>query len=150
MTRWLVLAALALALAAPQAASAEKFIAIGVGHTVCEFTAVKDPHFPLLHAVYDYYGETECDRPVEQTGHAFIPNSPLVGEVCSGFRTHCYSGDVWVTTGGVRYSDPLEYHVTVRAPEGQGWIGAPTECSGVGTDNLKCVFKSDLLGPYVK
>jgi hypothetical protein len=35
----------------------------------------------------------------------------------------------------------MELHLSLRAPEGQGWLGSPRWCTGVGTDNLQCVFK---------
>ena len=128
-------------LAAPApAAHAGTFIAYGEGLTRCTIDVDKDANLPALHAQYDWTGETTCDRPLQQTGQAFFAGE--VGWLCSGVTTHCSSGDVaWYP--GRRISEPMEYHVTLRAPAGQGWIGAPTYCSGVGTDNLRCVFKDN-------
>ncbi len=132
------LAALGLALAAPQAAPAATFVAFGEGLTRCTITAEK--HEDLLHRdEYKWSGETTCDRPLEQTAQASFhgATSPL----CSGVTTYCSSATGWTYFGQPYLQEPMEYRVTLRAPLGQGWIGAPTYCSGVGTDNLKCVFK---------
>jgi hypothetical protein len=132
--------AAALAGAFTQTASATTFVAYGEGLTRCTIEITKDPNYLALHPLYDWGGETSCDRPLEQTGQAFFGGE--VGTLCSGVRTTCSSGDVQWRPGRT-ISTPVEYRVTLRAPLGQGWLGAPTYCSGVGTDNLSCVFKEN-------
>jgi hypothetical protein len=141
----LLAAALALTAASHAHASAETtFIAYGTGITRCEIKVFKDRLAPyLVRDVYTYHGKTVCDVPVQQTGHAFVPHEyPFDGGVCSGFRMDCYSGEVGAESDEPKV-EPMEYHVTLRAPKDQGWLGAPRFCTGVGTDNLKCVFKAN-------
>lgn len=71
------------------------------------------------------------------------PGDPgdLVGELCNADSTDCYSGGSQYDRG--EYDAPMRYTIHLTAPLGQGWIGAPLNCSGVGTDNLKCTFTVD-------
>ena len=133
------LAALVLSAAAP--ASAEVFVAYGTGVTVCQIRVHHEDNFGFTQRAF---GVTDCNEPVEQTGHAVM--NGMNAPACGGVIKHCYSGVP--EEGGVTYrwedgvwTGPLRYHVDLQAPSGQGWIGAPTTCSGVGTDNLHCVFE---------
>ena len=119
------------------------FLAYGEGVTHCRFTLRKrtTPWVPDWGSGTKYAGETHCSAPVEQTARATIAadaDSPaLDGGLCSGFRTACES--LGHEQGDYNIS-PLKYRITLRAPLGQGWVGDPTSCSGVGTDNLTCEF----------
>ena len=132
---------------APSAAHAQAsagitqaFVAYGTGVTACEITLKKRTGQDLttLDINTEFLGTTDCTSPVDQTGHATV--GALDGGVCSGVRTLCSSGrtvdDSWNT-------DPIVYRVSLRAPAGQGWLGAPTFCTGVGTDNLRCEFTAN-------
>ncbi len=142
-------AALALLAAAPPAAALTNvFVAYGEGTTRCTITVSKYvDHGSIWTGGTErmkFYGATECDVPLEQTGHASVPGDaewPAVdGGLCSGFRTSCRSGVDRVPQAN---DPPATYRISLRAPLGQGWVGVPTDCSGVGTDNLKCEFGID-------
>jgi hypothetical protein len=136
---------LALLATAPASAATAVFAAYGTGTTTCRVTVTKEEGRNLWtggeHAT-NYHGNTDCDRAIQQTGQAWVPNSPLMGELCSGVRASCHSGeDLW---GGVEtWRDPTHYRVNLIAPHGQGWLAVPEGCSGVGSDNVTCVFTSD-------
>lgn len=139
----------ALSLVAAASAPAETFIAYGTGLTRCDINLTKGTRGPLL-PQWHYYGKTDCTVPIAQTGLAVIPGSAS-GSLCSAFATHCFSGDPPENDGygwmeGFPPSETLHYYVTLRAPNGQGWLGAPFFCTGVGTDNLQCDFTSTVGG----
>ena len=46
------------------------------------------------------------------------------------------------------WPQPAKTRVKLIAPLGQGWVGAPTHCSGVGTDNLTCEFEAYVATPW--
>ena len=136
------LALAALATAAP--AHAEVFVAYGEGLTNCRIETVRYSYSGLTTGgenYQSYLGETDCSVPVEQTVHATVAASGgqpgLDGGVCAAVTTRCVSGeeDIYDDNGA-----PMVLQVSLRAPRGQGWLGAPTNCSGVGTDNLRCEF----------
>jgi len=145
----LVATIVALLLVASAPASAETFIAYGTGLTRCDINLAKSQRGPLL-PQWHYYGKTDCTVPITQTGEAILPGAAY-GGMCSTFATHCFSGDPPENDGygwieGFAPSSTLHYYVTLRAPDGQGWLGAPLFCSGVGTDNLQCDFTSTVGG----
>ena len=126
----------------PVGGVAAAFVAYGEGATVCHFTVGKRTSSTAYLGVGTHYkGETECTGPVEQTGHATVPatsTAPLLdGGLCSGYRTTCTSDGFRM---GAFNTNPVTYRVTLRAPYGQGWVGAPTSCQGVGTDILRCEY----------
>jgi hypothetical protein len=143
--------ALALAAAAPSAHGATAvFAAYGEGLTYCKITISKshDEGFTTGGVgKTDFYGRTECSVPVAQTGQATVPadaNDPsLSGAFCSGTVATCFSG---ANVREVSNSSAMTYTLSLRAPLGQGWVGAPTNCSGVGTDNLRCAFSINGVG----
>ena len=144
----LATAAAALAPATAEAATAA-FVAYGEGSTICTIEVHKYSDDGSIWTDGEdqtiFHGKTDCNVPVEQTGHAFVPvddrGPSLDGGLCSGIRTDCFSGDDGWGVGWMVYNDqPVTYRVSLRAPLGQGWLGAPTHCTGVGTDNLKCEF----------
>ena len=150
--RTLIAAAFALValLATASQASAAVFVAYGEGLTRCtiQVEKVMDGGFLVYNngfghqEDYEWWGETTCDRPLEQTAQASLAD--LVSPMCSGIRTTCSSGgEVRFEYTPERRSEPTEYRITLRAPRGQGWIGAPTDCMGVGTDNLQCVLTAE-------
>lgn len=143
-----LLAAAAVALLAPAPASALQnkitLVAYGEGTTTCVVTAnTAHRMFWGGEQRYDFLGRTECSVPVEQSGQAWLAGAlPEYGPLCSGFRTTCSSSG-WVQ--GEEYAqgvDGVRYRVHLIAPHGQGWLAAPDNCSGVGSDNLTCTFTS--------
>ena len=147
--RCALLLAVALLVAAPPAARAgtEVFVAYGTGVTACQITIGKSQEGPLDGPDQtEFYGRTDCTEPVQQTGRAMVPAgigdpAALDGGLCSSFSTDCYSGGFQYDNGP--YDEPMQYTISLVAPLGQGWIGAPTNCSGIGTDNLRCTFTVD-------
>src|SRR5687768_2960039 len=146
-----LLAAATVALLAPAPASALQhkipIVAYGEGTTTCIVT-VNSVHRLLYGGEqrYDFHGRTECDAAVEQSGQAWLnhrtPSLVVTAPLCSGFRAACESrGSAQGEDYAIR-TGPASYRVTLRAPLGQGWVTAPTDCSGVGTDNLTCTFDS--------
>lgn len=140
-------AALALfAAPAAQAGSIEVLTAHGEGTTTCTISVYHSVWptfiFPLGSGnEHEFGGNTSCDVPVQQTGEATLPHEtgPTASAgLCSGFVKQCRSE---TTVWDSEYSDPVSYYVTLIAPRGQGWVAAPDECSGGGTDNLKCTFQ---------
>ena len=135
-----VLAAASLGAAAP-AAQAEFFIAYGTGLTNCSVTMKYE--YVLLAPWWRAKASVDCDKPVEMTAHAY-GNEYFSFEPCSGFRDRCASSEPpegeagWSEGPGL---NGLVYDVTLRAPVGQGWLGAPDYCTGIGTDNLRCRFE---------
>jgi hypothetical protein len=146
----LLTAMLALAVGGAPPAAAATFVAYGEGLTRCTIQAEKvaDGGFLMLNSApplshyenYEWWGETTCDRPLQQTAQASLREQ--VSPMCSGVVADCSSGGegFWPAQA---VQEPMEYRVTLRAPANQGWLGAPTDCTGVGTDNLKCVFRID-------
>jgi hypothetical protein len=141
------LLAVAVAAVAAAPAQAEVFVAYGEGVTLCTIDVLHSSHGGNIwtggEPEMSFHGEVACNEPVEQTGHAWVPadlNWPAYdGGFCAGFTTRCYSGQEDIRT---QNSMPMTYELTLRAPLGQGWLGAPRNCTGVGTDNLRCVFKT--------
>jgi hypothetical protein len=134
-----------LATAAPAHADTEVFVAYGEGSATCTITVKKRGMPPGMGGVREttFEGSTKCSQPVEQTGHAIVPAGPsdpydLDGGLCTGVQATCVSGGHQRDEGS--WSADMEYHVTLRAPLGQGWVGAPSHCSGVGTDYLDCTY----------
>jgi hypothetical protein len=138
----------AAALVPAQPAAAEVFVAYGNGLTVCEIR-VEQHVLNVFGFTMRAFGTTDCNTPVDQTSEATMGGN-FDAPPCSGVTRHCYSGMPGEHEGFTSYYasgpwyGPLRYTVALRAPDGQGWLGAPTGCSGVGTDNLKCVFSVDL------
>ena len=129
----------------PATAVQEVFVAYGTGATTCQITVAKKTGW-LYATDLDAYGTmikgvTDCSSPVAQTGHATVPASGSIpaidGGLCSTTSAVCTSAR---TLGSYMNPQPVTYRMSLRAPLGQGWIGAPTNCSGVGTDNLSCTF----------
>ena len=115
-----------------------QLVAYGEGVTVCDVTVSLGrvaPH--LFFPPYAYEGETTCTAPIEQTGRAWT--SLETGPLCSTVGMICRSAGE--SMGG----SWAKYHVTLRAPRGQGWIAVPDDCSGAGTDNLDCTFTAELV-----
>ena len=139
-------AAAAAALGVPQPASAatEVFAAYGEGTTVCRIEISKRHDYGFLsggEGFTNFYGRTDCTAPVDQTAHAVVPldgsEPALDGGTCTGIKATCFSGqDAW----GVANDQPMTFTLSLRAPRGQGWVGSPAHCTGVGTDNLRCEF----------
>ena len=72
------------------------------------------------------------------------------GGLCTGFVAHCFSGEPEESDGfgyveGFKPDGNPELRVTLRAPAGQGWLGSPQHCTGIGTDDLTCVFPDSVL-----
>ncbi len=110
-------------------------VAYGEGATRCTITVTKTAVGGST-TEWSFSGSTSCDRPLEQTGQARMVGAGTVwAPLCSGTRASCSSGGT--ATGA--YTD-VEYHVTLLAPAGQGWVAPPAECSGAGTDRLDCTF----------
>lgn len=139
-----VAATTALSAAEPAAAVTEVFAAYGEGNTVCriEISKSMDSGFQTGgEGKTNFHGRTDCNVPVQQTGRATIPadgsEPALDGGLCSTTAPTCFSGqNAW----GVSNSNEMTYRLSLRAPLGQGWVGSPANCTGVGTDNLKCEF----------
>ena len=121
-------------------------VAYGEGTTTCTVTIEHTATLvtmPDIPPSYDVHGYTQCDRAVQQTArvsHAEALRDPVYGALCSAFATSCSS-----SVSGYGFAGVVTYKVTLRAPAGQGWITAPGECSGVGTDNLQCSFTGRLI-----
>ena len=115
----------------------EVFLAYGTGATVCHVTVTKRTGQELYSPSYGtkYSGRTQCTAPVVQTAQATVGS--LTGALCSNTSTYCSSGG---NAENVINTQPLRYRITLRAPGGQGWVGDPTFCSGIGTDNLTCEY----------
>jgi hypothetical protein len=153
MLRRLAITALAtvasLGVAAP-AARAEFLVAYGTGMTNCSINAKAGRQLYGLLPYWRIQAKTDCDRAVDQSVRVFIPGSWFDGGTCSGFRAHCFSGEPEESDGfgwieGMPPRGDVELHVTLRAPAGQGWLGPPQYCQGVGTDSLRCVFTRNVL-----
>ena len=100
----------------------------GEGATECTITLTKEARA--------FGGSTACNRAVQQTGQASTSGgASATGPLCSGLRTTCTSNGT--TTGNFT---TLKYRVTLLAPNGQGWVAPPSDCSGAGTDKLDCTF----------
>ena len=143
----LVAAAVVSTLSVAPPASAEFFVSYGTGVTSCTITARDQSRAPNLLPWWRIQAKTECDRPIEQSLHIFnASGEPFDGGLCSGFTARCFSGDpesYWVQTDS-HPDGELELHVSLRAPNGEGWLGSPQNCTGIGTDNLRCVFTPDV------
>ena len=119
------------------------FVAYGEGTTACTVTLTKRTGQDLNTVDYGtrFSGRTECTTALPQTARATVPSDgsapALDGGLCSATTTVCSSGG---NLNNLLNTQPLTYRITLRAPLGQGWVGAPNFCSGVGTDNLKCDF----------
>ncbi len=152
----LVLACLAV-LCAAAPADARRVVLVATGEATTTCTIAMEQVEYAWSDMFEFTASTDCDVPVQQTAHAWLPYGCCLdtigadGGVCSAFRTWCASGLGEVQEPN-QYS-PMRYEVTLVAPRGQGWVGiAETpwwpgpydECSGVGTDNLKCLFVADL------
>ena len=150
MRTLLLTLALALAGATSAQAATAVFVAYGEGTTACTIEVHKWTDTGSIWTGGEdqtmFHGKTDCNAPVEQTGRATVPaygwTAPaLDGGLCSGVRASCFSGDDgWGIGWQVNNPNPVTYRMSLRAPLGQAWLGAPTHCTGVGTDNLKCEF----------
>jgi hypothetical protein len=149
---FLLALAIALLAAAPAAAETEVFVAYGEGNTACTIQVSK----LILDWGQDYSrvllsGQTDCNVAIEQSARAWMDPSAVSpaaeGDLCSGFTKTCGSGTF--SDGGLQWPEPVQYHVRLTAPRGQGWVGVPTHCSGVGTDNLDCVFQARVATPWL-
>lgn len=148
--------ATALVAAAPAAAETQAFVAYGTGETVCTIEVSKLVYGPGLTSgggggELQLSGTTDCSEPVQQTGQVRMAASAadpgLDGDYCSGFVKSCFSAaSEW--GDDLIWENPAEYSIHLTAPSGQGWVGAPTDCTGVGTDNLSCVFTALVATPY--
>ena len=149
-----VLVLLAFAAAAPATAAAAsgldrhgEMVAYGEGVTRCGVDLEKRS-FPLTpFGLWEFRGFTSCTAALQQSGHAWLTTDEGVvwdAAVCSQVATQCSSG-----RGGRGYgpSGTLAYDVHLTAPRGQGWISAPSHCTGIGTDNLRCRFVTELTEP---
>ncbi len=120
------------------------FVAYGTGVSRCDVTLKKRTGQDLLSGAYGtaFSGRTDCNVAVEQTARATVAADGAVpaldGGLCSAVTTVCSSGG---NLSGRLNHQPLRYRITLRAPSGQGWMGDPTFCAGVGTDNLTCTFE---------
>ena len=139
--------AVALLTASPAAARTIVLTAWGEGSvTVCTVKLFqKRPH---LNSKWDVGGRTACSVPVQQSGQAWLPrtfsSTPDYAPPCSTFGKTCESA--WFFIEGGDYDvqrEMVHYDVALLAPRGQGWVGAPDECFGVGSDNLTCNFMGD-------
>src|SRR5688572_5182833 len=137
--------ALVLVVAAPAAAETEVFVAYGEDNTVCTIQVSKlilNWSHPETTAMVQ--GHTDCNVALEQTARAWMDPSAISpgadGGVSSCFSQSCGSAE-WVD-GGDTWPEPVQYRLRLRAPAGQGWIGSPVNCSGIGTDNLDCTFQA--------
>jgi hypothetical protein len=142
---------LALAVAQPAAGETEAFVAYGEGDTVCTIWVSKQlSEYAGSQSAAIASGRTECNVPVEQSVVAWMDasesNEAAEAGECSGFTTSCESW-TWVT-GGPVWPQPAQTRVHLTAPLGQGWVGVPTNCSGVGTDNLTCTFQAYAATPW--
>jgi hypothetical protein len=143
------LSALALLAAEPAAAAPEKNVLQsvgGLGRVTCVVTLNKEHKmFWGGEQRYNFVGRTECDAPVQQTGQAWLTNPVAAlwayGPACSGWRTTCESSG---HVQGEEYAEsrpgPMEYRVTLEAPEGHTWIALPGECTGATTTHVECTF----------
>jgi hypothetical protein len=148
----LVTLALSLVLTAPAEARRIVLAAYGEGATTCTITLFQ-AHKPFS-PKWDIGGRTECSAPLQQTGEAWLPDDwdsyREYGALCSGFRTACESG-LYFFEGSSSSWGQVHYQVSLTAPRGQGWGYAPVEeCSGVGTDILRCTFVADATTTHVK
>jgi hypothetical protein len=110
-----------------------QLVAYGEGTTICNVTVSMGRIYPhLFFPPYSFQGETNCSAAVQQTGHAWSGDAS--GNTCSTFGTTCRSG------GEVMGAFAVGYDITVTAPRGQGWVALPDDCSGAGTDFLRCHF----------
>ena len=131
---------------APTPGVTEVFVAYGTGVTRCDITLKKRTGEDLMTSAYGtaYSGKTDCTAPVNQTARARVAADGSVpaldGGLCSQLARTCTSGG---NLNGMLNRQPLSYRITLRAPDGQGWVGAPAFCSGVGTDNLVCTFTAN-------
>ena len=137
-------------LCAAPSAHAAVFVAYGEGLTHCRIETVRHTQRALIgfsRQEQTFSGKTDCSVPIEQSVHAVIPSAAFAdaidGGVCSAVATSCFSGQSSVKSPN---GNPMTLTLYLRAPLGEGWLGAPTGCSGVGTDNLRCEFtiESDL------
>ncbi len=109
-------------------------VSYGTGETHCTISAYKDPGGWNWD---EFEGITDCNHRVQQTAQTSVvgPSGTVSGPLCSGSQWRCRSA-------GTAYGtfDDVRYQISIVAPYGEGWIAAPSECSGAGTDNLKCTF----------
>ena len=117
------------------------FTAYGTGNTLCTIQVRKwvDQSGGTF-----VDGETGCNAALQQTVQASMQaggGEPAAdGPVCSRVGTTCYSDaaiadeEDWIGRGQI--------HVKLIAPNGQGWVGSPKDCTGIGTDNLTCTFQA--------
>ena len=140
----LALTAAGALLGAQAAEATQVFVAYGEGLTRCTIKVKKRGMKPGMGGVREteFEGRTDCSVPIEQSGHAIVPKGSesydLDGGLCEGLRATCVSGGYQRNQG--TWSADMIYTVKLRAPLGQGWLGAPEPCTGVGTDNLQCTF----------
>ncbi len=106
----------------------------GTGETTCTISARMNAAGPDYR---DFEGITDCSRDVQQSAQAWVvgASGSAAAPSCSGWQALCRSAG-WAYGS---YSD-VHYQISITAPNGEGWVAAPSECSGVGTDNLKCTF----------
>src|SRR5687768_6813814 len=90
------LAALALTLCVAAPAGARTYaelVAYGTGTTTCSILLYKQATIGNRFQEYNFRGTTDCSKPIEQTGRAFVPTSDPAdvadGGLCSGFRNDC-------------------------------------------------------------
>ena len=122
-----------------------ELVAYGEGVTRCAVDVGKPQTLitALDYPRWSFHGTTSCTAPLQQSGQATLTGG-YTAPLCSGFRATCESSAGGFGTGP---SGTVRYTVSLTAPFGQGWVAAPSHCSGVGTDNLTCAFTVDV-GKY--
>ncbi len=138
----LIMAGLSLVAAAPAAAAGATVVAYGTGVTSCSISLSASKALINIGGIrYRYEGVTDCSVAVEQSARATLYAGSWVvdeGPLCSGFVARCSSSGSYLSVG--LDADHATYVVRLIAPPGQGWLTAADECSGAGTDNLRCTF----------
>lgn len=138
----LITAGLSLVASAPAAADGATAVAYGTGVTSCSISLSASKALINIGGIrYRYEGVTDCSVAIEQSGQATLyAGSSVVdqGPLCSGFLARCSSSGSYLSVG--LDADHATYVVRLIAPLGQGWLTASDQCSGAGTDNLRCTF----------
>lgn len=132
-------------------AETQVFAAYGTGNTACLIEVQKYTFAwgePEARAVVE--GHSECNVALEQQMVAAMEGrdggADELGSPCADVTTQCDSSAAvdaasdWVGRGQIR--------IKLRAPDGQGWVGSPKDCSGIGTDNLTCTFQAYVAWPW--
>ena len=148
----LALALVAVAVpAAPAAAAGTRVVAYGTGVTSCSISLSATKALINLGGIrYRFEGVTDCSASIQQTGQATLYGSggSMIeqGAPCSGFVARCSSSGSYLSVG--QEPDHATYVVSLRAPLGQGWVSTSDQCSGAGTDNLRCTFTDSSMGYF--